>query len=88
MTAQADTQHRVDGDDIARLPMRSDNGQMVPMGSIATFHETSGPYRVPRYNLHPAAEIQGAALSGVSTGQAIAAMEQVLKNLPESFTPE
>ena len=59
---------------------------MVPLGSIATFHETSGPYRVPRYNLFPAAEVQGAALPGVSTGQAIAAMEEVLRtSLPEGF---
>jgi HAE1 family hydrophobic/amphiphilic exporter-1 len=88
VTAQADMRHRMDVEDIARLRVRSDSGQMVPMGSIATFHETSGPYRVPRYNLFPAAEIQGAAMPGVSTGQAIAAMEQVLKNLPEGFSYE
>ncbi len=88
VTAQADMSHRVDMEDIARLRVRSDSGQMVPMGSIATFRETSGPYRVPRYNLYPAAEVQGAALPGVSTGQAIAAMEEVLKNLPEGFSYE
>ncbi|WP_439594367.1 efflux RND transporter permease subunit [Falsiroseomonas sp.] len=86
VTAQADMQHRMGVEDIARLRTRSDDGGMVPLGSIATFHETSGPYRVPRYNLFPAAEVQGAALPGISTGQAIAAMEEVLRtSLPEGF---
>ncbi|MBL6454656.1 multidrug efflux RND transporter permease subunit [Belnapia sp. T6] len=86
VTAQADMQHRMGVEDIARLRTRADDGAMVPLGSLATFHETSGPYRVPRYNLYPAAELQGAALPGVSTGQAIAAMEEVLRtNLPEGF---
>jgi hydrophobe/amphiphile efflux-1 (HAE1) family protein len=89
VTAQADMQHRMGVEDIARLRTRSDTGGMVPLGSIATFSETSGPYRVPRYNLFPAAEVQGAALPGISTGQAIAAMEEVLRtSLPEGFSYE
>jgi HAE1 family hydrophobic/amphiphilic exporter-1 len=86
VTAQADMGHRTGIEDIARLRTRTNDGAMVPLGSLATFHETSGPYRVPRYNLFPAAEVQGAALPGISTGQAIAAMEAVLRaNLPEGF---
>ena len=53
---------------------------MVPLGAVATFREITGPYRVPRYNLFPAAEIQGATLPGFSTGQAIAAMEKIAAN--------
>ena len=84
--AQADMQHRTAIEDIARLRTRAEGGGMVPLGSVATFHETSGPYRVPRYNLFPAAEVQGTALPGISTGQAIAAVEEALKNaLPEGF---
>jgi len=86
VTAQADSAHRTGIEDLARLRTRTDDGAMVPLGSLATFHETSGPYRVPRYNLYPAAEVQGAALPGVSTGQAIAAVEAVLRTgLPEGF---
>ena len=86
VTAQADQTHRMSVDDIAALRARTDAGAMVPLGSVATFHETAGPYRVPRYNLFPAAEVQGVALPGFSTGQAIAAMEQVMReNLPEGF---
>ncbi len=89
VTAQADAQYRTGAEDIARLRTRSDNGAMVPLGSLATFQETSGPYRMPRYNLFPAVELQGAAMPGVSTGQAIALMERVLaESLPEGFTYE
>jgi HAE1 family hydrophobic/amphiphilic exporter-1 len=86
VTAQADAEYRSGVEDIARLRTRSDSGAMVPLGSLATFQETSGPYRMPRYNLFSAVELQGAALPGVSTGQAIAIMERVLaENLPEGF---
>ncbi|WP_376093911.1 efflux RND transporter permease subunit [Roseomonas sp. CCTCC AB2023176] len=86
VTAQADMGHRTGVEDIARLRTRTNDGAMVPLGSLATFRETSGPYRVPRYNLYPAAEVQGTALPGVSTGQAIAAVEEALRTaLPEGF---
>jgi multidrug efflux pump len=59
---------------------------MVPLGSVASFREITGPYRVPRYNLFPAAEVQGATLPGFSTGQAIAAMEKIVAaSLPSGF---
>ena len=50
---------------------------MVPLSAVATFRDMTGPYRVVRYNLYPAAEVQGAAVPGVSTGAALAAMEQI-----------
>jgi HAE1 family hydrophobic/amphiphilic exporter-1 len=59
---------------------------MVPLGSVATFRDTTGPYRVPRYNLYPAVEVQGATMPGFSTGQAIAAVEQIAaRSLPPGF---
>src|SRR5258708_24373396 len=59
---------------------------MVPLGAVASFREITGPYRVPRYNLFPAAEVQGATLPGFSTGQAIAAMEGIVAaSLPSGF---
>lgn len=86
VTAQADNQFRLSTRDVENLKTRSTNGAIVPIGSVATFKDTSGPYRVPRYNLFPAAEIQGATVPGFSTGQAIAAMEQVAKReLPDGF---
>jgi HAE1 family hydrophobic/amphiphilic exporter-1 len=84
--AQADGRFRTDVDDIARLKTRNDQGAMVPIGSVAQFDGVTGPYRVPRYNLFPAAEVQGGALPGVSSGQALAAMERLAaERLPPGF---
>jgi HAE1 family hydrophobic/amphiphilic exporter-1 len=59
---------------------------MVPIGAVATFEDRTGAYRVPRYNLYPAAELQGAAAPGHSTGQALSAMERLAASeLPEGF---
>ena len=68
---------RQDIRDIGNLKTRSDSGGMVPLSSVATFRDITGPYRVARYNLYPSAEVQGSTLPGVSTGQAIAAMEEI-----------
>ncbi|NOG73835.1 efflux RND transporter permease subunit [Roseicella sp. DB1501] len=86
VTAQAEEGQRLTPRDVALLRTRNDSGEMVPIGALAGFRDDTGPYRVPRYNLYPAAEIQGAAKPGVSTGQAIAAMQALLaERLPEGF---
>jgi HAE1 family hydrophobic/amphiphilic exporter-1 len=86
VTAQADNPFRLSVRDVENLRTRSVSADMVPLGSVATFREITGPYRVPRYNLFPAAEVQGSTLPGFSTGQAIAAMERVIAaNLPSGF---
>src|ERR1700704_4224493 len=85
VNAQADNPFRLSVRDVENLRTRSTAGDMVPLGAVATFHEITGPYRVPRYNLFPAAEVQGATLPGFSTGQAIAAMEKLTAGLPSGF---
>ncbi len=86
VTAQADNPYRLDVRDVANLRTRSTANEMVPLGAVATFREITGPWRVPRYNLFPAAEVQGATRPGFSTGQAIAAMEQIMaRDLPSGF---
>jgi HAE1 family hydrophobic/amphiphilic exporter-1 len=77
VTAQADGQFRQDIREIGDYKTRSDSGGMVPLSAVATFRDLTGPYRVARYNLFPAAEVQGSTLAGFSTGQAIAAMEKI-----------
>jgi hypothetical protein len=61
-------------ENIARLKARNATGEMVPIGSVATFKDETAPYRVPRYNLYPAAEIMGAAAPGVASGTALERM--------------
>ena len=89
VTAQAEPSARDDIADIAALETRSASGAMVPIGSIATLREESGPSRIVRYNLFPAAELQGQASPGVSSGEAIARMEALAQaTLPPGFSYE
>ena len=86
VVAQADGQFRERQRDIANLKTRNNAGQMVPIGSIATFRDITGPYRVPRYNLYPAAELQGNVQPGFSSGYGLAAMEKIAaEHLPQGF---
>jgi hydrophobe/amphiphile efflux-1 (HAE1) family protein len=86
VTAQADGPSRQEVRDVAKLETRNAQGDMVPLGSVATFRDITGPYRVPRYNLYPAAEVQGATLPGTSTGSALATMERLAAAiLPDGF---
>ncbi|MBI2236579.1 MAG: efflux RND transporter permease subunit [Magnetospirillum sp.] len=86
VTAQADAPFRDQLSSIAQLKVRNDRGQMVPIGSVASFRYDTGPYRVPRYNLYPAAELQGAAKAGYSSGYALETMKELAaERLPEGF---
>jgi HAE1 family hydrophobic/amphiphilic exporter-1 len=86
VTAQADAPYRDESSDIARLQTRSLSGAMVPLGSLATIRDDSGPYRVVRYNLYPAAELQGDTKLGYSSGQSLDKVEALAKaRLPAGF---
>ena len=86
VTAQADNPFRETLRDVANLKTRSASGDMVPLGSVATFSDTTGPYRVPRYNLFPAAEVQVGLARGYSSGQGIQAIEHIVDSaLPSGF---
>jgi len=89
VTAQAEPTARDDIADIANLKTRSSSGAMVPIGSVANLREDSGPSRIVRYNLFPAAELQGQPAPGVSSGQALGVMEDMAaKTLPQGFSYE
>jgi hydrophobe/amphiphile efflux-1 (HAE1) family protein len=88
VTAQADAPFRASPADIANLKTRSNSGQMVPIGTVSTFRDKTGPYRVTRYNLAPAVEIDGDTSPGFSSGQALVAMAKVGDSLPAGYTHE
>ncbi|MDX2158887.1 MAG: multidrug efflux RND transporter permease subunit [Hyphomicrobiaceae bacterium] len=89
VTAQADERFRLDPSDIWKIRVRNQSGDAVPLASFATVSDVSGSYRVPRYNLYPAAELDGAPAPGVSQGQAIQIMEQMAREtLPPGFAFE
>ncbi len=84
--AQAEGDYRDQKDDLLKLRTRSNRGAMVPLGSLTTFRDLTGPYRVPRYNLYQAVEVQGVTAPGYSTGEAIAALEALAADvLPEGY---
>ncbi len=86
VTAQADSAYRFDTKDVLALRVRNSNGETVPLGSFTTVENISGPARVPRYNLYPAAELDGSAAPGYSQGQAIQTMEKMAsETLPPGF---
>jgi HAE1 family hydrophobic/amphiphilic exporter-1 len=87
VTAQADTPYRDNISDVERLRTRSDSGAMVPLASVMNLKNDSGPYRVVRYNLYPAAELQGDTAKGYSSGQSLASMERIAAQvLPRGFS--
>jgi len=86
VTAQADGPYRQTLEDVARLRTRSDAGEMTPIGAVATFRNITGAYRVARYNLYPAAALQGSTDARTSTGEAIAKIEALAERiLPSGF---
>ncbi len=78
---QADGQFRRDTQDLTGLKARNALGEMVPIGTVARLRDTTIPYRVPRYNLFPAAEVQGVAAPGVATGTGLHRMEELAQQV-------
>jgi multidrug efflux pump len=84
--AQGRADFRKQVDDLRQLQVRSDSGKMVPLGAISSVREISGPVMLVRYNMYPAAAVNGSPAPGTSSGQAIRLMEQAVKEkLPQSM---
>src|SRR5258707_12091596 len=89
VTAQADLPFRKETSDLSRLRTRNAAGDMVMLRSVVDFKDISGPDRVARYNLYPAAELQGVALPCTSSATAINIMKQLAADtLPSGFSYE
>jgi multidrug efflux pump len=86
---QADAPFRSQREQIAQLKVRNDKGEMIPLSTIMQVKDAYGPDRVQRYNGYVAAELNGGPAPGVSSGQAQAIMEQIVKeNLPKGIAYE
>jgi hydrophobe/amphiphile efflux-1 (HAE1) family protein len=87
--AQAGDEDRQHVADVLKIRVRNTDGDTVPLGSFTTVRDIAGPYRVPHYNLFPAAEIDGTAAPGYAQGQAIAIMDKLAaQTLPDGFASE
>jgi multidrug efflux pump len=81
----ADAPFRMTPQDILDLKVRSSSGEMVPFGAFTTVTWTAGPPQIQRYNGYPSMNISGMAAPGRSTGEAMAEMERLARDLPEGF---
>jgi multidrug efflux pump len=89
VNVQAESPYRLQPEDISHLRTRNLAGEMIPLGSVVTVKPTYGPDRVMRYNGFPAAEINGAAAPGYSTGQSESAIAKLLdEQLPNGMKYE
>jgi hydrophobe/amphiphile efflux-1 (HAE1) family protein len=83
---QAEAQDRSSIDDIYRINVRNADGEMIPLRSLIEVRSVIGPQALIRYNNRSAVTIQGSPAPGVSSGQALAAMEEVAaKTLPRGY---
>jgi multidrug efflux pump len=76
---QADAPYRASAENIGQLKVRNAHGDMVPLGSVLQVRQSHGPDQALRYNAYPAADINGGAAPGVSSGQAQAIMERLAR---------
>ena len=83
---QADKQFRASAQEMKQFYVRSDSGAMVPLDNLISITQTTTPQVISHYNLFRSAEIDGSPAPGYSSGQAIAAMEQMASKMPQGFS--
>ncbi len=89
VNVQGDAEFRARVEDLKRVKFRNERGQMVPLGALARFEERGGPILIARHNMYGAAVINGSPAPGVSSGQAIDAMQALMdEKLPVSLRTE
>lgn len=83
---QAEKDARFTEDDITRLQVRNDQGEMIPLSVFVNINTIVGPYNIPHYNEYSSVQINGSPAPGYSSAQATQAMEQLANEyLPEGF---
>ncbi|WP_319202388.1 multidrug efflux RND transporter permease subunit [uncultured Ilyobacter sp.] len=84
--AQASADYRATAEDIKKLEVRNEKGEMVPMGTVLSVEEAVGPQIITRYNMYPSASISGQGAGFTSSGEAMLIMEELAnENLPSSM---
>ena len=84
---QSDAKFRAHPEDLRDVAVRSASGSMIPLTAIATVNQVTGPDLIERFNLFPSARLSGEPARGYSSGQALAAMEEVAAQvLPDGYT--
>jgi multidrug efflux pump len=87
--AQAEGDLRTNPEDVKRLWVRSERGEMIPLSTLLSLERISGPRDIPHYNVYRSTKIQGEAAPGFSSGQALDKMEEIARDvLPASMSFE
>ncbi|MDR1043788.1 MAG: efflux RND transporter permease subunit [Candidatus Adiutrix sp.] len=81
----ADANMRRNLDDVYNIHVKSKDGHMVPLSSVIEGRVTTGPHNITRYNNTRTIKIQGSALQGLGTGEAIAVMEEASRDLERGY---
>ncbi len=77
VSLQSEEEFRRTAEDLRKVSVRTNNGDLAPLSSLVSFEREAGPDIVERFNVFPAAKIQGAPADGYSSGQALDALEEV-----------
>jgi multidrug efflux pump len=85
---QAEPEFRLSPSSVGQFRVRNLAGDMVPLGTLLSISDSSGPVIVTRYNMYPSAAINGVTLPGMSSSRATAIMEELADKLPRSITNE
>ncbi|EEX34135.1 MULTISPECIES: efflux RND transporter permease subunit [Vibrio] len=89
VNVQADEEFRQTPEQIRQLKVRNADGDMIPLGAFVDVNYSAGPDRVMHYNAYTTAEVNGSPMPGFSSGEAQAAIEQILaETLPIGMTYE
>ncbi len=79
VNVQADARYRLKAEDVGNLKVRNVQGEMVPLSTMISVRNTTGPAIVNHFNLYPSAEVNGDSAPGISSGQSIAMMERLAR---------
>ena len=82
---QASPRFRAEPEDLLKLTVKNDEGELVPYSSFLDVEKVYGPEQITRYNMYPSAMINGQPAPGYSSGEAIAAIKEVAENLPKGY---
>jgi len=89
VNVQADAHFRDSVEDLKQLKIRNAEGNMVPLASLVEVRDATGPTTITRYNLYRSAPVNGTPMAGVSSGQALERMEQLVhREIPRSMRHE
>jgi multidrug efflux pump len=87
VSLSSESEFREKPEDLKQVFVRSDDGNMIPLTALVTFKRILGPDLVDRFNIYPAAKIMGGPAPGYSSGQALAAMEELVAEvMPENYS--